>query len=95
MESRSPVLVSNSSTLSAVLRFAAIGAVLTLVVGLLLTMVYGGAEERRAGCWARWGANERGATGGSSQTVRTHLINSRTNSQREGNDVSGDEAASW
>lgn len=48
MASRSPVLVSHSSTLSAVLRFAAIGAVVTLVVGLLLAMAYGSAEERRA-----------------------------------------------
>jgi len=48
MASRSPVLVSRSSTLGAVLRFAAIGAVATIVVGLVLAMAYGGAEERRA-----------------------------------------------
>ena len=48
MASRSPVLVSHSSTLSAVLRFAAIGLVVMLVVGLLLAMAYSGAEERRA-----------------------------------------------
>jgi hypothetical protein len=48
MASRSPVLVSHSSTLSAVLRFAAIGVVVTIVVGLLLAMAYGSAEERRA-----------------------------------------------
>ena len=48
MESRSPVLVSHSSNLSAILRFAAIGAVITLVVGLLLAMAWDGAAERRA-----------------------------------------------
>jgi hypothetical protein len=48
MASRSPVLVSHSSTLGAVLRFAAIGAVITLVVGLLLAMAYSGSAERRA-----------------------------------------------
>jgi hypothetical protein len=48
MASRSPLLVSHSSMLSAVLRFAAIGVVVTLVVGLLLAMAYGGAEDRRA-----------------------------------------------
>lgn len=48
MAARSPVLVSHSSTLSAVLRFAAIGAVVTLVVAMLLAMAYGSAEERRA-----------------------------------------------
>jgi hypothetical protein len=46
--SRSPVLASPRSTASAVIRFALIGLVVTLVVGLLLTKVYGGAEERRA-----------------------------------------------
>jgi len=48
MASRSPVLVSHSSTIGAVLRFAAIGVVVTLVVGMLLAMAYGSAEERRA-----------------------------------------------
>jgi hypothetical protein len=48
MASRSPVLVSHSSTLGAVLRFAAIGAVVTLVVGLFLAMAYSGTAERRA-----------------------------------------------
>ncbi|HWE41275.1 MAG TPA: hypothetical protein VG432_02145 [Gemmatimonadaceae bacterium] len=48
MASRSPVLVSHSSTLGAVIRFAAFGAVATLVVGLLLAMAYTGIAERRA-----------------------------------------------
>ena len=48
MPARSPVLVSHSSTMSAVLRFAAFGLVAMMVVGLLLTMAYSGAEERRA-----------------------------------------------
>ena len=48
MESRSHALVSHSSTLSAVLRFAAFGTLVTIVVGLLLAMAYGGAAERRA-----------------------------------------------
>ena len=48
MGARSPVLVSPASTAGAVLRFALIAIVATLVIGLLLTMVYGGAAERRA-----------------------------------------------
>jgi len=48
MASRSPVLVSHSSTLSAVLRFAAFGLVVTMIVGLLLAIAYSGATERRA-----------------------------------------------
>jgi hypothetical protein len=48
MSSRSPILASPSSTASAVIRFALIGLVITIVVGLILTKVYGGAEERRA-----------------------------------------------
>ena len=48
MASRSPVLVSHSSTLGAVLRFALFGIAATLVVGLLLAMAYSGAAERRA-----------------------------------------------
>jgi hypothetical protein len=48
MASRSPVLVSHASTLGAVLRFAGIGAVVTIVVGLVLVMAYDGVAERRA-----------------------------------------------
>ena len=48
MGARSPVLVSPASTAGAVLRFALIAIVATLVIGLLLAMVYGGAAERRA-----------------------------------------------
>jgi hypothetical protein len=48
MASRSPVLVSHSSTLGAVLRFALFGIAATIVVGLLLAMAYSGAAERRA-----------------------------------------------
>ena len=48
MSSRSPVLASPRSVAGSVLRFTVIALVATLVVGLLLTKVYGGAEERRA-----------------------------------------------
>ena len=48
MPARSPVLVSHSSTMSAVLRFAAFGAVAMMVVGLLLSMAWTGPDERRA-----------------------------------------------
>ena len=48
MASRSPVLASHSSALGAVLRFAAAGAAVTLVVAMLLGMAYGTAAERRA-----------------------------------------------
>ena len=48
MEAPAPVLLSHSSTLSAILRFAALGAVVTIVVALLLGMAYTAPGERRA-----------------------------------------------
>ncbi len=48
MDARSPALGSQSSTMGAVLRFAAFGVVATIVVGLLLAMAYSSAGERRA-----------------------------------------------
>jgi hypothetical protein len=45
---RSPALVSSGSTSSAVIRFAAIGVALTLVVGLLLSLAYTTPDDRRA-----------------------------------------------
>lgn len=48
MTARSPLLVSQASTLGAVIRFALIGVAATLVVGLLLAMAWTGADERRA-----------------------------------------------
>lgn len=48
MPARSPVLVSRSSAMGALLRFAALGVVATMVVGLLLSMAWKGADDRRA-----------------------------------------------
>ncbi|MFL5560439.1 MAG: hypothetical protein ACJ79K_03105 [Gemmatimonadaceae bacterium] len=48
MGARSPVLVSPSSTTGAVLRFAVIAVVATMVIGVLMAMAFGGAAERRA-----------------------------------------------
>jgi hypothetical protein len=45
---RSPALVSPASKLSAVLRFALIGVVTVVVVGMLLALAYSSAIEKRA-----------------------------------------------
>lgn len=45
---RSPALVSPASNVSAVVRFAAIGVVTVIVVGMLLAIAYDSASEKRA-----------------------------------------------
>lgn len=45
---RSPALLSSGSNSSAVIRFAVAGIAITLVVGLLLSLAYTTADERRA-----------------------------------------------